>query len=189
MIETCSTGRQKCSPATHRNGSSGRSNRDVKNKDKNGVFFFWFWVPRSNRDPKTRGKMVSTILLDLAGEQPHKNTDSYRFCNAKGPYLSRITEYVNGTNWEIKKFKIAADGVISRRNRAFHPVSVQELDITFLIKSKRTVPWSAPNCPPCSLNCSLCALNCSLSCSTCALNFSPCAAISTLTSFTSVFIF
>ena len=73
--------------------------------------------------------VVSTILLVLAGEQPHKNTDSHRFCNAKGPFLSRITKYVDGSNWEIKKFKIAADGVISRRNRAFHPVSVQDLDM------------------------------------------------------------
>jgi hypothetical protein len=72
--------------------------------------------------------VISTILLVFAGEQPHKNTESHRFYNAKGPFLSRITEYVKGSNWDIKKFKIAADGVISRRNRAFHPVSVQELD-------------------------------------------------------------
>jgi hypothetical protein len=42
--------------------------------------------------------VISTILLVFAGEQPHKNTESHRFCNAKGPFLSRITEYVKGSN-------------------------------------------------------------------------------------------
>ena len=64
-------------------------------------------------------------MFELSGTK----TYSQRFWNAKGPFLSRITKYVDGSNWEIKKFKIAADGVISRRNRAFHPVSVQDLDM------------------------------------------------------------
>ena len=50
--------------------------------------------------------IISTILLVLASEQPHKNTGSHRFCNAKGPFLSRIIEYVKGSNWEIKNSRL-----------------------------------------------------------------------------------
>jgi hypothetical protein len=37
--------------------------------------------------------VISAILLVFAGKQPHK-TESYRFRNADGPFLSRIIEYV-----------------------------------------------------------------------------------------------
>ena len=54
--------------------------------------------------------------------------DSHRFQYARGPLKSRITNYVRCSTKTIKKFKAAADGMISKRNRAFHPVSVQEVD-------------------------------------------------------------
>ena len=82
--------------------------------------------------------VISTILLVFAGEQPHANTDSHRPCNAKGPSLSGVTEYVDGSNWDIKKFKIAADGVISKRNRAFRPLNVQESD-RLVIRAKDAI--------------------------------------------------
>jgi predicted RNA methylase len=65
--------------------------------------------------------VTSTILFAFAGNKPHK------FCNAEEPFLSRITEYVKGTNWNIIKFLITADLFI-KYNRILHPVSVQELD-------------------------------------------------------------
>jgi hypothetical protein len=65
--------------------------------------------------------VISTILFVFAGDKPHK------FCNAEEPFLSRITEYVKGSNWNIIKFLITADLFI-KYNRKLHPVSVQELD-------------------------------------------------------------
>lgn len=73
--------------------------------------------------------MISTALLLFAGVQPYGNLESHRFRCAKGPFLTRITKYVEDSNyWEIQKFKNAADGVISRCNAAYHPVNVEELD-------------------------------------------------------------
>ena len=73
--------------------------------------------------------VAASILLVLAGEQPYPNSVSNRFQCAKGPFLTRVTKYVtSSSHWEIDHFKRAADGVISRRNVAIHPVSLKDLD-------------------------------------------------------------
>ena len=41
---------------------------------------------------------------------------SNRFKYAAGPILSRVTRYVESSQWKINKFKSAADGVISHRD-------------------------------------------------------------------------
>ena len=73
--------------------------------------------------------VAASILLVLAGEQPYPYSVSNRFQRAAGPFLTRVTKYVTSSgHWEIDHFKRAADGVISRRNVAIHPVSIKDLD-------------------------------------------------------------
>ena len=61
--------------------------------------------------------------------QPHQNTESHRFQYARDDLKSRIAKYVQRTTWKLGKFKAAADEIISKNNRAFHPVTLQELDV------------------------------------------------------------
>ena len=73
--------------------------------------------------------VAASILLVLAGEQPYPCSVSNRFQRAAGPLSTRINRYVKScSRWKIDHFKRAADGVISRRNVAIHPVSVKDLD-------------------------------------------------------------
>ena len=39
-----------------------------------------------------------------------------------------ISTYVERTTWTEKTFKVAADDIIGKRNKAFHPVDVQGVD-------------------------------------------------------------
>ena len=73
--------------------------------------------------------VAASILLVHAGEQPYPYSVSNRFQCAAGPFLTRETKYVtSSSHWEIDHFKRAADGVISRRNVAIHPVRLKDLD-------------------------------------------------------------
>ena len=73
--------------------------------------------------------VAASILLVLAGEQPYPYSVSNGFQFAAGPFLTRVINYVTSSSqWEIHHFKRAADGVISRRNVAIHPVSIKDLD-------------------------------------------------------------
>ena len=72
--------------------------------------------------------VAATVLLFL-DNQPYPEKPSHRFHNAGGDLLSRINNYVNASDtWEIHKFLQAADGIITHRNTAIHPSSVNELD-------------------------------------------------------------
>ena len=83
--------------------------------------------------------VAASILLVLAGEQPYPYSVSNRFQRAAGPFLTRVTKYVtSSSHWEIDHFKRAADGVISRRNVAIHPVSLKDLD-KFVIRAQEAI--------------------------------------------------
>jgi hypothetical protein len=86
--------------------------------------------------------VIASVLLVLAGEQPYPYSSSNRFKKATGDFLSRVTRYVNNSQWEINKFKKAADEVILRRNKATHPASVNDLD-GLVIRAKEAIH----NCP------------------------------------------
>ena len=83
--------------------------------------------------------VAASILLVLAGEQPYPYSVSNRFQRAAGPFLTRVINYVTSSSqWEIHHFKRAADGVISRRNVAIHPVSLKDLD-KFVIRAQEAI--------------------------------------------------
>ena len=74
--------------------------------------------------------VAAAVLLFLV-DQRYSNTTSDRDGSPEGQLLSPITNDVNANeNWELKKFRQAADGIIasSRRKAAMLPSSVDELD-------------------------------------------------------------
>ena len=82
---------------------------------------------QNNRIQVLEGTQLVPWIRNLAATIPEK--PSHRFHNAGGDLLSRINNYVNASDtWEINKFLQAADGIITRRNTAIHPSSVDELD-------------------------------------------------------------
>ena len=72
--------------------------------------------------------VAATVLLFL-DNQPYPDKPSRRFHNARGDLLSRLKNYVNASaTWELDTFLQAADAIVTRRNIAIHPSSVDELD-------------------------------------------------------------